>query len=385
MTDSGDVFGVLRWGLKTYAWVVALFILLLGVLMPWLLRQVPDQYTAQAQVGPTEAIKLPNLDVMPRVGETVFNNGVVAQAVRESVSPPIEPTQSVIPQRVELIAAQDNIVYIVVGHGPTPRSAEHAANVAAARFAQELNKYDALVGSFAIQRLASPPLEPDEKIGGAMSIAIGVLAGLAAGVGTVALLLVWRRPVVDPAGVRETTGAPVLGKVFLGGSRRKTRGLPQLCRLVNSGATNVLLLAGPKSTRHARRQLGAELRSVLGWSRDIVWYDGHGEQARQVDQADPAHREHPPLVIIDDPTQAEVANRPASSLTLLVVREGIGHAALSREAELYLDGDAAGVVLVRGSWWGRPPTRRKPHLRQKAETAPRTWRADEGGLAGFAD
>lgn len=388
MRDSGDVFSVLRWGLKTYAWVVVASVLLLGVLLPWTLRQVPEQYDAHAQVGPTEVMNLPNLDVMPRVGETVFSNGVVAQAVRESVNPPIPQTESVIPQRVELIAAQDNIVFTVVGHGPTPRSAEHAANVAAARFTQELNKYDALVGSFAIQRLASPPVEPVERIGGAMSVAIGVLAGLAAGIGVVALLLVWRRPVVDAGGVRETTGVPVLGRVVLGGSHSRTRGLPQLVRLVNSGGTNVLFLAGPKNTRRARKQLATELRHVIGWSRDVVWFEGKGDQARKVHRADGEQRTHDPLVIIDDPTPAEVATRPASSLTLLVVREGIGQSALGREAEIYFDGESAGVVLVRGSRWRTRAKAGQPHLhpvRSPAEGRPR-WRPDDGSLAaGTAD
>jgi hypothetical protein len=388
MRDNGDVFSVLRWGLKTYAWVVVAFVLLLGVLLPWTLRQVPEQYDAHAQVGPTEVMNLPNLDVMPRVGETVFSNGVVAQAVRESVNPPIPQTESVIPQRVELIAAQDNIVFTVVGHGPTPRSAEHAANVAAARFTQELNKYDALVGSFAIQRLASPPVEPVKRIGGAMSVGIGVLAGLAAGIGVVALLLVWRRPVVDAGGVRETTGVPVLGRVVLGGSRSRTRGLPQLVRLVNSGGTNVLFLAGPKNTRRARKQLATELRHVIGWSRDVVWFEGKGDQARKVHRAEDEKRTHDPLVIIDDPTPAEVATRPTASLTLLVVREGIGQAALGREAEIYFDGESAGVVLVRGSRWRSRAKARQPHLhpvRERVEGRPR-WRPDDGSLAaGTAD
>jgi hypothetical protein len=181
---------------------------------------------------------------------------------------------------------------------------------------------------------------------------------------------------------------PVLGRVVLGGSHSRTRGLPQLVRLVNSGGTNVLFLAGPKNTRRARRQLAAELRHVIGWSRDVVWFEGKGDQARKVHRAEDEQRTHDPLVIIDDPTPAEVATRPASSLTLLVVREGIGQAALGREAEIYFDGESAGVVLVRGSRWRSRAAERKPHLhpvRQRGESRPR-WRPDDGSLAaGTAD
>ena len=41
-------------------------------------------------------------------------------------------------------------------------------------------------------------------------------------------------------------------------------------------------------------------------------------------------------------------NPPDSALVLLVVPEGIGYAALRRQAERYLDGRNGGVLLIRG-------------------------------------
>ena len=69
MSDGGDVLGVLGWGLRKYAWVVALFVVLVGVLLPWLLGRAPTQYEAQAQVGPTDTLTFSNLDPLPRLGE----------------------------------------------------------------------------------------------------------------------------------------------------------------------------------------------------------------------------------------------------------------------------------------------------------------------------
>jgi hypothetical protein len=350
MKDDGDVFGTLGWGLRTYGWIVVACMLGLGVLVPSMLDRLPDQYEAEAQVGPTEALNLPNLDPLPRLGESVFNNGVVAQAVRDSVDPPLPRSVSVVPERVELVAAQDNIVFTIVGHGSTPQSAERVANIAAATYALELNKYAESVGSFAIQRLATPPTSPETQVGGPLAVGVGLLAGLAFGVGLVTLLLVWHRPVLDATGVKHTTGSPVLGRVVFGASRDGVRGLPALCHLVLCPPTEMLLLAGPRNTRPERLLLTAQLNKVI-------------------------ERTERKIAIIDGPSQLDVAARPATSLTLLVVHEGISQSSLQKQAEQYLDGGAAGVVLVHSHRWNPWLRRRQlPRARRPAkQRIPRSW------------
>ena len=365
MRDGGDVFGVFAWGLRKYALLVIACTIAFGLIVPGVLNRVPDQFEAEAQVGPAEELNLSNLDALPRLGESVFNNGVVADAIRQSFDPPLPRSVSVVPDRVELVAAQDNIVYVVIGRGATPRSAERVANIAAAQFTHELNKYAQSVGSFAIQRLATPPTEPVPTIGGITSIGIGLLSGLVAGVGLVSLLLIWRRPVLDAVGAQATAGVPVFGRVRLTSSRDGSRGMPQLSRRVLSSQTGMLLLAGPHNTRRERRLLVSELTNVLGWSQNVV----AAEAQRGVNRAtsrptsgnDP---NRPDFAIIDGPTQIEVATRPERSLTLLVVREGITHSSLRSHSEQYLDDGAAGVVLVHGSrwqprWWFRRFHRRE--------------------------
>jgi hypothetical protein len=363
MNHGGDVFGVLAWGLRKYAWLVALFVVALGVGVPAVQQSAPDKFQATAQVGPAQALTLPRLDALPRVGETVFVNGAVAAAVRQAFEPRLPASDPVIPGRVELVAAQDNIVFTVVGHGPDAASAQHVANIAADAFATEMNRYSSSVGSFAVQRLATRPTEPTATAGGGLfDIVLGVAAGLAAGVGMVGLLLVWTRPVIDAESAQEAGSVPVLGRVVMGTSTEFTRGIPQLCRRVLAGPTDRLLLAGSRHTRKERRQLTSVLTDVLGWSREVVALEPENGVNRclQAPTGTPGDKHR--LVIINEPSQSEIASRSESSLTLLVVQEGISRSALRQQAEQHLDGGVEGIVLVRRShrhWWsvGRRPAR----------------------------
>lgn len=365
MRQGGDVFGVLGWGLRRYGWVVALFVIGFGLLVPTALDRVPDQYEAQAQVGPAQSLTLQKLDALPRVGDTVFNNGTVAAAVRNSFDPPLPRSVDVIPARVELIAAQDNIVFTVVGRGSTAREAQRTANIAAASFANEINKYARTIGSFAVQQLAQRPGQPVDRPSGLLTLGLGVVAGLTAGVGAVAFLLVWRRPVIDVVTAEDASDAAVFGRVLLATSRDFTRGLPQLCRRVLSGSADTLLLAGPRNTRRERRLLGDILADTLAPTRHVETWRGEADltEPDEVSALGGARRDR--LVIIDDPTQAQLVARPDTSLTLLIVKEGISHAALRRQVERYLDGGAEGVVLVRRTRRGWPQRRATTHRQRK--------------------
>ncbi len=125
MNRGADVFTALGWGLRKYAWVVVLLTVLVGVLVLFLLSRGTDNYQAQAQVSPLETLKLPNLDPLPRLGDSVFNNGAIADAIRTDQKLP--RSASVIPSQVELIAAQDNLIFTVIGHNADPQTAQHLA------------------------------------------------------------------------------------------------------------------------------------------------------------------------------------------------------------------------------------------------------------------
>ena len=105
----------------------------------------------------------------------MFNNGAVAETITAVLDPrPVPAAVSVIPQRVDLVAAQDNVAFVVMGHAPTARAAARYANVAAATFTEQLNKYTDAVGTFAVQRPATPPPAPVSERSPALAIVGGV-------------------------------------------------------------------------------------------------------------------------------------------------------------------------------------------------------------------
>ncbi|MBA2277209.1 MAG: hypothetical protein H0W06_05540 [Chloroflexia bacterium] len=345
------------WGLRRYAWLATLFVVGLGLVLPLLLNRAADEYEAQAQIGPVGQLSLPNLDPLPRLAETVFNNGAVADAVRQFLRLPT--SAAVVPERVELVAGQDNIVFTVLARGAKPDSARRLANLAATTFTTELNKYARPVGKFAIKRLADTPARPVPKLAGAASLVIGVIAGLVAGIGAITLLLAWRRPVVDVTSAENATDRAVLGRVRLGhthGSSEDGTGIAPVCRRLLANPGDLILLAGSPRASHERHQLASLMSTILGKVRHVRVVPGGEmdtvpaslpgqETSSGEDDARPA------LIIVDGPTPEEVATRPDTAMMVLVVEEGIGLASLRRSAEQHLDGGPAGLVLVKSPGW----------------------------------
>jgi hypothetical protein len=159
----------------------------------------------------------------------------------------------------------------------------------------------------------------------------------------VALLLVLRRPVLDVTSAEVMTGTPVLGRLVIGGSRRASRGLPQLCRRILRQRVDTVLLTGPRETSRIRKLLAAELAEMLDETLELVRPEGEPPEAQGA-----------PLRIVEEPSPLDLATRADTSLVLVVVKEGIAAAQLRRQAEQFLDGGPAGLVLVRTSVSLRP-------------------------------
>lgn len=378
MEMGGDAFGALGWGLRKYAWLVILFVLALGLMIPALLSQSPKVYESKAQVGLTSKLQLGNVDPVPRIGARTFTSGAVADAVRAELGG-LSPSTDVIPNRVELVTAQDDIGFVVIGRSTDADMATRLANVAAASFLVELNNQKDAVGDFSILHGGDAPVLQAATLTGPLSYAIGALAGLVAGVGAIAALLAWRRPVIDAAGAEHATGTPVYGRVRLTGRGAQMGNIPgvaPLCRrLVASGAELVLLTSHPRSARE-RGKLATAISRVLGTAGPV-----HSLPAGSVPtvagstsaQNSNGARSPAPtnLVIVNGPTPGQVATRPDTSVTLLLVEEGVGLASLHRTAEEYLDGGPAGVVFLSRMTWVdrlRPRSRRQP--REAAEIRP---------------
>lgn len=363
MNGGGDFFGAMGWALRKYAWLVVAFIVGLGVLVPFLLNRGPATYEAQAQVGPTDKVLLQPLDPLPRIGDSVFANGAVADAVRSSLH--LSKATAVSPKYVELVAAQDNLVFTVLGHSSNAVTAQKLANLAAATFTVELNKYSKSVGQFQVQHGAPLPATPAAKLGGGkLAIGIGLAAGLIAGLAAVALLLVWRRPILDQAGAEEATNAPVYGQVRLPRGGRDVdpyavRGLAPLCRRVLADPYGtVLLVSFPKGATKLR-QLGSAMTRLLSrvqasnrTTGDATQFSAGSTSSAGWNDTDATspngmpRRGNVQLQVATDNSLEHVANLPEAALTLLVVPEGTRLKTLREAAGEYFTGGPGGLVIV---------------------------------------
>jgi hypothetical protein len=365
MISHTDVTGALGWGIRKYAWLIVLFVVALGVVVPAALNRAPDQFEAKALVGPVKPPRLPNLDVLPRLGAEVFSTVPDAEEVKATAG--LKDSQSFKPEELELVEAQDNIVFTVVARDSDPEVASEVANAAAARFVTELNVFSQAVGSFSIKRLAVEPTKPVPQLGGPQSWGLGIASGLLAGLGTVALLILMSRPVIDVTAAGDQTGAPVLGRITLGRHDRPVTGMTQLCHRLLSQPTGMVLMVGGPNTRRARRELTGELARWLSRVRRVIPL-GSREPVDDYGSASLALPGHPDvLCILDDASPVEVATRPERSLTLLVIREGISRRELQELAQQYLDsGNGAllmvrrGSVLTRLRGWSASTHRRPP-------------------------
>lgn len=347
---ESDAVSVFRWGLRKYAWLVVCSMVALGAVVPAVIAgATPDRYEAAAQVGPTTDIRLQNLDPLPRLAETVFRNGAVAAAVRQAFDPPLPASDPIIPGRVELVAPQDNLVFTVLGRGSSSAVATDVANVAAGTLTDQLNHYDQAVGRFAVQSSATPPARRLARLGLPAAVGAGILGGLLLGVGLVTALVVWRRPVIDAAAAERVVGVPVISMLELTRSH-DFRGLPQLCHYLVRNSLEVVFLTGPPSGRAERRKLAEIVPRLLAGPNDVrVLHSEETRAKKRPSEERGRTTETSGVVIVPEPTQAQLVRRPASSLTLLMVPTGISHGALQRYAERYLGAEDVGLVLVRHS------------------------------------
>ena len=346
MNRGSDVLTTLMWGLRRYAWLVVLFVAGIGVLVPAIQSRAPAVYEARAQVGPIKPVIFSNLNPLPKLGDSAFSNGSVADAVRQTLG--VKADKDVIPGTVQLTTAQDNPVMEVIGRASKQGTAVAVADVAARTLVYELNKYTGSVGTFAVQHTAVVSSKPTSKIaGGYLSIAVGLVAGLVAGVGAVALLLVLRRPVVDAAAAEDATGVPVLGRVRLprsGGELDASdlMGIGLLCRRILSAGHRVVYVAGP--ARAHVEQLSDSMTEFMERVRSTAAERPETSAAGPDAAVSPRTAE---IVVLSGPSLEQWARVPdESSMTLLAVPEGITTRTLRTLADEHFTGTPAGVVLV---------------------------------------
>jgi capsular polysaccharide biosynthesis protein len=388
MSEPGsDSIGVLRWGVRRH-WQVFLVCLLLGaVVAPYAASSLEKPADAEALVI-AQRLDM-SLTALPRYGETVFDNGQVAEAVSQQFGGGV-PLKDIVPDRVSLIADQDSIVFRVVGHDPDPQTAADVANTAAATFVTALNTPGAGVGAFTLLSEAETPAAPGPPLSRRLAVLVGVVAGIMLGLAAVSLLLAVRRPVIDAAGVDDATGVPALGVVTVPRTRRgqfarpdQFPGLIPVCRRLLRLKTPTIVLVSRSRDERLRGRVSVALTSVLMRVRDVQFIgpeDLHEVVSeRQALDGNPGRRDLPHaegLTVIDSNDPLDLVQPPDMTAAVLVAREGISSASLRAAVLEHLGGSAeARVLLVKRG-------RRAGSGHSRIETQAVAPRVEESSLRG---
>ena len=362
MSQPGsDAIGVLRWGLRRY-WPVFLVCVVLGaVAAPYAASRLEKPADADALVIATRIDM--SLTALPRYGETVFDNGQVAQAVSQAVDANLS-LKDVIPDHVSLVAEQDSIVFRVVGHDPDPQTAADIANTAATAFVTALNTPGVGVGEFSLLSPAEAPAAPGPALSRKLAIPVGAVTGVILGLAAIAVLLAARRPVIDAAGVDDATGVPALGTVIVPRTRRgqfarpdQFPGLIPVCRRLLRLKTPTIVLVSRSRDERLRGQLSVALASVLMRVRDVRYVGPAALHEAVVERqtalgADPGRRDLSDadgptgLTVVDSNDPLDLVQPPELTAAVLVAREGISSAALRAAVLEHLGGSAEARVLL---------------------------------------
>lgn len=361
-TSNQSASAQLYWALRTYAWLIVLCIAALGVLAPILQSSQPTAYEAEALIV-AEQLEL-NSEALPRYGEAVFNSGAVALAVASNPTVDSDPA-ALIPSRLRIETAQDSVVFRVVGQDEDPQTAAFLANTAAEAFLPELNKSGAGIGVFALQDEAQVPTVPvDEPLIWPVAVVVGGVAGGAFGLGLVLLILVLRRPIIDPEDATLVVGVPVLGSVtlprFVKNHFPGPRGVPGLAsvtRCLMDAPVETLFLASSPRRAGARERLSVMLALALSRLRPVSFHavtplrdaaQAHREEIQADSFAPAGDHQGRPLVIVDGAEPIDAVQSPdRSSAVVLVVPQGLPRSRLIATASEYLEGELFGIILYR--------------------------------------
>lgn len=263
MTPEQDGARRLGWGLRRYAPVVvlALFLaVLLSLAGPANSLLSPDpNYEASALVVAKKLAIRP--EQLPRAAEAVFQGGSIADSVATEIGEP-ERAGNLVPDAVRLEPVSDTIALRVIGRDRDPDRAAELANFAAAVFVMELNALGEGVGEFVIQDEARTPVTRSASGSAVVPLAVGILSGAALALGLVGLLLMARRPLIDPREAAAASGVPLLCTLELPSRRsgavtpEQVSGLALLSTRMFPNGTGVSALVG------CGRDLGPRLEVI---------------------------------------------------------------------------------------------------------------------------
>lgn len=382
----------LLWCLQHYAWVVVVGILALAA-APLMLAPSAPTYQADALVVARDFTVAP--EALPDLAETVFANGAVEAVV--TADPGVQDDADLVPDRLSVLAAEDSIALVVQARDADAAIAVRMANLAADAFADELNQAGAGVGEFVVQAQAILPTDPLPELRPALRAVLGGLAGLALGLGVVALLASIRKPVITFQDVEAAAGVPLLGTVQL---RRRSatahtgpwgvRGIAGVTRWLAAVPPGRVRLVGPTTdgdSPHAwiRDRLFVMLGVALSRTR-TVRFEGPPHLVDAIQRLGAGSRRLPggqdttgdgrgELALIHDDSPMGLVDPASSTVSVVaVVRRGVSQSALRALTADYVGGILLGVVLVDVKPGGRRPERQPvaaPSASRAAASSPK--------------
>lgn len=349
----------LLWCLRTYAWVVAVCVLVLAA-TPLIVTPAAPTYQADALVF-VRQLKVDS-GVLPRLAEAVFANGAVAKRV--AADPAVGDTTDLIPDQLSVVAAEDSIVFVVQARHPDPATAARLADLGAAAFVEELNRPGAGLGEFALKDQAAVPTETLSELSSPTRSAIGALAGVILGCGLIALITAVRRPVVTAQDVQGVAGVPLLGTIQLptppDGSYPGPlgiRGIANVTRWLATVPPGRLLLFSPSSAVEIRHRVFVMVAAAL-WTLRTVRFEAPAELVEAIRQHCHDHRDAgrtvhlrpqatDELVLVDSGSALEIVDPDVTNVSAVAVAPlGIPRRRLRALTSDYADGGLVGVILV---------------------------------------
>lgn len=338
---AGDALDTLWWGVRHFG-LLFLGCLVAGVAaFSLIVTRGGPAYEASALVV-AHPLDMAIAD-MPRFAQAQFDDGAVTAAIAAQFRNVGAPDE-IVPDRIWLTVEPDSIVLRVSGQASSGPVASDLANAAAATLVAEMNRAATGGDSFRLQSPALPPATPVRgPVGTAVAAGIGAAAGIALGLALIAVLLLVRRPVLDPADATEITGLPVLGTITLPQLRSgrhpapaEIPGIVAVCRRLLTTGPRVVLLTSAGRADVRRRQVLVALAALLGQARKLrvmaqppipVVLEG-----RPAAVAGKASAADPDLTLVDEPGSSTLLDPPVPSTSIVLVPIGVSERALRSAA-----------------------------------------------------
>jgi hypothetical protein len=333
-----------------------------GAAAPLLIAPIERTYQADAVVVARQLTANPR--VLPALAEAVFGDGAVVAAVAADPAVGGE-TRGVVPDKVSVVTGPNSITMVVQARDADPTTAARLADVAAAAFAAELNLGGTEVGQFAVQAPAIVPTAPLDIASDTLRAGLGALAGLALGLGLVALLAVLRRPCVTSRDISDAVGVPLLGSLELQRAApgtylgpRGARGIAPVTRWLATAPPGRLFLVSSKSATGTRQRVYVMVAIAMSTVRslrlkapgnlvDVIRQ--HSRHERDEFSAAPPHSgAGDELVLVDGGSLLEVVDPDATTASVVaVVPFGISRGRLRALCLDYMNAGLVGVILVK--------------------------------------